>query len=79
LLGHIDLRLADRILEVGLRLGAATRWRWRGAARLWACCGGIDIVPELLVIRVAALGERGWATACTFRQQDFLSVDDGFL
>src|SRR4051812_35587284 len=72
LLARVDLRPADRILEVGCGWGRhALALAERGFGRVVS----IDIAPELLAIARALASEAG--LGCTFRQQDFLSVDDG--
>lgn len=71
-LGYTRLAPADRILEVGCGWG---RHALALARRGFGSVVSIDIAPEPLAVFAALASERG--LRCTFRQQDFLAVDDG--
>jgi SAM-dependent methyltransferase len=74
LLARTGLQPSDRVLEIGCGWG---RHALALAERGFRSVESIDIAPEPLVIARALAGERG--LDCTFRQQDFMAVDDGPL
>lgn len=72
LLARTHLQPSDRILEIGCGWG---RHSLSFAARGFGHVISIDIAPELLTVARAMASEHG--LRCTFRQQDFATVDDG--